>query len=95
MPAALSPLIPLPRGWPACVKSALLHTIGLARMALIDAQAGFEDSPLPNTRQAAENSRLHEQLAVSEEENRILRSRMERIPPAERPHYPPTERLAI
>jgi transposase-like protein len=95
MATACCPVILLPRGWPVWVKSALLHTIGLARMALLDAQAGFENSPLPAARQAAENSRLREELAMRDEVIRILRSRMECIPPAQRPHYPPTERLAI
>jgi transposase InsO family protein len=43
----------------------------------------------------AENERLLQELALLQEEMRIKDSRMLRIPALRRPHYPPTERLAI
>ena len=89
------PTIPLPNHWPACVKQALLHVIACARLALLDVVTGFENSPSPFARYTAEVTRLRELLAQREEELRILRARLACIPPLNRPHYPPPERLAI
>ena len=87
--------VPLPRGWPRFAKSGLVHAVALARAALLDVLSGFENSPLPRVRLLAENERLHRAIAASNEEKRILRARLEHIPPARRPRYPPAERLAI
>ena len=38
---------------------------------------------------------MEEELALRSEEIRIKDARMERIAPHRRPHYPPTERMAI
>jgi transposase InsO family protein len=43
----------------------------------------------------AENQRLRQEIALLQEEARIKDSRMLRIPPPERPHYQPIDRLAI
>jgi predicted RNA polymerase sigma factor len=43
----------------------------------------------------AQNDRLLEELAQREEEIRIKDARMARMVPHRRPHYPPTERMAI
>jgi len=90
-----SPKFPLPKGWSACIKAALLDAIALGRMALLDVAADFENSPLPRARYSAEVSRLQQLLALRDEECRILRARMACIPVARRPQYPPAERLAI
>jgi len=74
------PPIPLPRGWPAHAKSALLHAVSLARVALIDVRSGFENSPLLHARQAAEIDRLRAELARVNEECRILRARLAPVP---------------
>lgn len=92
----LAPLtFPLPKAWPACVKTALLDAIALGRLALLDVAAGFENSPLPRAQYAADTSRLQQLLALRDEECRILRARFACIPAANRPQYPPPERLAI
>ena len=43
----------------------------------------------------AENDRLRGEVALLREEIRIKDVRMAQIPPPRRPHYPPTERMAI
>jgi transposase-like protein len=75
--------------------NALLHAISLGRVALADIWSGFENSPLLVVKQAALISRLQAKVAQLEEELHIKDARMERIPPRERPHYPPVERFAI
>jgi hypothetical protein len=46
-------------------------------------------------RLAAENDRLHEELALLREELRIKDTRMAQIAPQRRPHYSAHERMAI
>jgi putative transposase len=87
--------LPLPRGWPLLVKSALLHAVGLERLALTEVRSALEHSLDPRARQAAEIGRLRERVAMREEEIRIKDARLAALPAARRPHYPPAERLAI
>jgi len=49
----------------------------------------------PELRQQTEEDRLRQEVQLLREENRIKDSRMEQIEAHRRPHYPPTERLAI
>jgi putative transposase len=94
MPAA-SPKLALPHDWPASVKSAYLCAVALARLALVEARSWCVNSPIARVRLAAENERLDSEVAMLREELRIKDARLSRIAPANRPHYPPTERLAI
>jgi putative transposase len=87
--------IPLPKGWPRCVRSAVLHAISLARFSLIAARGWAANSWNARIRLKQDISRLRQELALLHEETRIKDSRMERIPPQRRPHYLPLERLAI
>ena len=54
MPAKfLSPVIPLPRGWPSRVKSAILHVISLGQLTLAHTR-GWAANIAPARRSAAE-----------------------------------------
>ena len=53
------------------------------------------DSRIARVRLAAERDAAVSELALLAEELRILRARVGAIPPRQRPHYPPAERLAI
>ncbi len=90
-----SPRIPLPRSWNKYVRSAVLHVISLAQYVAVYTRSWAVDSMNGRVRLKAENERLLQQLAVREEEIRIMDARMERIVPLRRPHYPPVERMAI
>ena len=72
--------MPLPRR----TRSAILHALSLARIALIAV-----------TDRIAASVRLEQEVALLREELRIKDTRMERVPPRRRPHYPAVERLAI
>jgi len=87
--------IPLPRNWRALIKRGLVAAIGLERAALLDVRAGFENSPDPRARISAELDSALERIEVLEAHNRILKSRIEDVPPHERPHYRPAVRLEI
>ena len=94
MPLAL-PSIPLPDSWPEQTKSGLLFAIALAHRGVAYVRGWCADSRIARVRLAAENDRLKAEVAMLKEELRIKDARWTRIPPAERPHYPPTDRLAI
>ncbi len=74
----------LPPSWSRQARSAILHALSLARVALLAA-----------TDRVAVSVRLEHELALLLEELRIKDARLERVPPHRRPHYPAVERLAI
>jgi hypothetical protein len=74
----------LPPSWSRHARSAILHALSLARIALLAA-----------TDRVATSVRLEHELALLGEEMRIKDARMECVPPRRRPHYPAVERLAI
>src|SRR5262245_4999803 len=86
---------PLPKGWPCRVRSAVIHTISLARASATHARSLAENHYDARTRLQAENERLRSEIHLLREEIRIKDARMKTIPPHRRPHYPPVERLAI
>ncbi|MCU0691855.1 MAG: hypothetical protein MUF54_10675, partial [Polyangiaceae bacterium] len=86
---------PLPDGWPEQAKSAILQAIAAAHFALTHVRGWCSNSRISRVRLAAENDRLKAEVALLKEELRIKDARMAHIPPRQRPHYPPTERLAI
>ena len=83
--------LPLPKNWPQKIRSAAVHAIALARLALTTAR-GQANSADPGSGRIA---RLTEELLLIKEEMRIKDVRMTGIPAQRRPHYLPTERLAI
>ncbi len=89
------PRIPLPRGWPQRVKSAVLQVIALAQYVMTYTRGWAVDSPIARLRLKAENGRLRQEVALLTEEIRIKGARMKRVEPQKRPHYVPTERMAI
>lgn len=91
----LASVLPLPRGWPIQVKSAILHVIGLAQLCLAYTRSWAANSCNERIRLKAELDRTRQELSLLRETLRIHRLRMEQIPPHRRPHYQPTQRLAI
>ena len=96
MPAkSSSPEIPLPRGWPSRVKSAILHVISLAQFTLAYTRGWAANSPNSRIRLKAELDRALQEITLLREEVRIKDVRMAQLSPHRRPYYPPTERMAI
>lgn len=89
------PRIPLPRGWPQTVRSAIIHAISLAQFSLTHTRSWAANNWNARIRLKQENGRLRQEVALLMEEMRIKDARMLRIPAQRRPHYPPIERLAI
>jgi putative transposase len=95
MSAKKVPKIPLPKSWTKHVRSAMLHVISLAQFATVYTRSWAVDSVNVRVRLKAENCRLRQEFALLQEEIRIKDGRMAQISPQRRPHYPPTERMAI
>ena len=89
------PKIPLPKQWPDRVRSGVLHAISLAHFSLTYTRSWAANSWNARIRLKQENDRFRQELSLLREEMRIKDARMLRIPAQRRPHYPPTERLAI
>ena len=89
------PYIPLPKGWPKRVKSAVLHVISLAQYALASARGWAADCRNVYARRSSEADRMDGEISLLREEIRIKDARMARIEARRRPHYPPIERMAI
>ena len=87
--------IPLPKGWPRQVRSAIVQVISLAQYTAVYTRSWAIDSMNGRVRLKAENDRLREEVAQLREESRIKDARMARIPAQRRPHYLPIERLQI
>ena len=72
--------LPLPKGWPTRIRSAVIHVISLAHFSLTFAGSVAANSINARIRLKAENSRLRQEIAILIEEERIKDSRMDRIP---------------
>ena len=81
--------IPLPHGWPRCVKSSMLHVRSLAQYALSYTRSWAADSRSARLQLRAENDQIRQLVALLIEELRIKDERMKRILPPKRPHYSP------
>lgn len=90
-----APRIRLPKSWTSTVRSAMLHVISLARFATVHTRSWAVDSINERVRLKAENCPLRQEFVLLQEEIQIKDARMAQINPQRRPHYPPTERMAI
>jgi transposase InsO family protein len=73
----------------------VLHVISLAQFAAAHTRGWAADSVNARVRLKAELDRANQELLMLREETRIKDARLARIDPHRRPHYPPTERMAI
>ena len=87
--------IPLPRKWPQHANAALLHVLALAQYAVAYTRGWAANARIDRVRLKAENDRLQQEVALLTEEIHIKDARMKRVEPQKRPHYVPTERMAI
>ena len=87
--------IPLPPGWPRRVRSAVVHAISLAQFSLTASRGWAANSWNARVRLREENDRLRQEIGLLREEIRIKDARMHHLEAQKRPHYPPTDRLAI
>jgi transposase InsO family protein len=89
------PRIPIPRQWSRLIQSATLHIIALAQYALVYTRSWAGNSSSQRVQLAGRVNQLEQEVGLLREEIRIKDARMGRVPASQRPHYHPTERLAI
>lgn len=89
------PDVPLPTKWPELTKIAVVHALCLARFVLMYVRGWCADSRLARVRLAGERDAAVAAKQQLAEELRIVRARVESIPPARRPRYASKERMAI
>ena len=87
--------VPLPKSWPQNVRTAVLHVISLAHVAIVHARSFVINSPSARTRLAGDLQGSLGEISLLEEELRIKDARMAMIGAHRRPHYRPMERMAI
>jgi len=85
----------LPKNWGRRVRSAVVHAVSMATIAFTHALARVANDPDAQVRAEVEIDRLQREVDLLLEEARIKDARMEGLPAQRRPHYPPSERLAI
>ena len=78
--------IPLPKGWPRSIRSAIIHTISLAQFSLTHTRSWAANNWNDRLRLKQENDRLRQEVALLIEELRIKDARTGRIPAQRRPH---------
>ena len=66
-----APRLPLPKGWPAKIRSSMLHVISLAQFAAVYTLSWAVNSANQRVRFKAELDRARERIALQEEEIRI------------------------
>jgi putative transposase len=89
------PALTIPKSWPRSVQAAIVQVIALAQYALAYTRSWAANSSNERIRLAAKAGQLEQEVALLREEIRIKDARVASIPAARRPHYGPTDRLAI
>ena len=87
--------VPLPKTWPANVKSLILQAISLARFAIVHTRSWASDSVSNRVRLRASLERAQAEISSLQDDLRIKDARMSRLDPSRRPHYRPVERFQI
>ena len=75
---------PLPKSWPQSVKTAVLHVIALARVAIFHSRSIVVNSPNARMRLAGDLQGALDEISLLEEELRIKDGRMTHRPPPTR-----------
>ena len=82
MPRVASPLpLPLSKGWPRHVRSAVIHAISLAQTSLTASRGWAAESLNAWLRRRAEVDRLQQETRLLREEIRIKDARMQHLEP--------------
>ena len=72
--------IPLPKGWPRSIRSAVIHAISLAQFSMPHIRSWAANNWNARIRLKQENDRLRQEVALFIKEMRIKDARMLRIP---------------
>ena len=84
-----------PRGWKKRVKRVLLNVLSLGRVCTAVLEAEDALGADPERRSRGRNAAILRENELLKEELRLKDMRMFRVPGRRRPHYSPTDRMAI
>jgi hypothetical protein len=87
--------IPVPPDWPKHVANGFRHAVAAAHYGVVWIESWCVNSRVERVRLRGKVECLQNEAVLLREELRIKDARRARIPPRNRPHYPPPERLAI
>ena len=76
--------LPLPKGWPTYVKSAIVHTISLASLCLSSARGWTKNAINPQARIQTELEKQQNEINLLKLEISIKDARIQRIDPRHR-----------
>ena len=93
--APLAPRLAVPKHWSRSVQRTLVTVMSLAHYTLVSTRSWATNSRNQRVRLSAKADQLDHEIRLLREEIRIKDARMARMPASRRPHYRPTERLAI
>ncbi|MCF6177199.1 MAG: integrase core domain-containing protein [Victivallaceae bacterium] len=87
--------IPLPKDWPDLIRRAMIHAVSLAHFDIICAWSRTANSEIQTVRLKGQIDKLQTELALTQNQLRIISLRFRRVPAKNRPYYLPTERMEI
>ena len=93
--SSVAPRLAVPKRWKRSVQRALVTVMSLAHYTLVSTRSWAANSRNHRVRLSAKTDQLDNEIRLLREEIRIKDARMLRIAAIRRPHYQPTERLAI
>ena len=93
--SSVAPRLAVPKRWRRSVQRALVTVMSLAQYTLVSTRGWAANSRNHRVRLSAKTDQLDNEIKLLREEIRIKDARMLRIAAIRRPHYQPTERLAI
>ena len=93
--SSVAPRLAVPKRWRRSVQRALVTVMSLAQYTLVSTRGWAANSRNHRVRLSAKTDQLDNEIRLLREEIRIKDARMLRIAAIRRPHYQPTERLAI
>ena len=79
--------ITIPENWPVAIRRAVVHSATLAHYAITYTRSMAADSKLQRVRLAGSLDHARHEISLLQEEIRILHTRIEKIPPKNRPPF--------
>jgi hypothetical protein len=79
--------LPLPKGWPAVARRAILHALSLSAAAFNLDLARWLENPMPEARERTEARRVRAEIELLTEELRVKDARSAATDPHRRAHY--------
>jgi hypothetical protein len=87
--------ISIPEYWSSLIRRAMIHVASMAQSQIMLTWATTDDLGLETARLKGKLDKMQTELFRKNNQLRIIKARMERIPGKKRPYYSPVERMQI